>query len=104
MPDLSSILAGAEDPDQTRHEVARRRQQGAALFSQGTSVAPLTHWTQALARGVQAGLGGYELGQARDQKQQGKAAANSALVGALTGNRSPNDIAAAALRNPCTQD
>jgi hypothetical protein len=104
MADLSSILAGTDDPYQTPDEVARRRQQGAALFAQGTSVAPLQHWTQALARAAQGGLGGYELGQARDQEQAGKAAANSALVSALTGNQSPNDIAATALKNPWTQD
>jgi hypothetical protein len=104
MADLSSILAGTDDPCQTPDEVARRRQQGAALFAQGTSVAPLQHWTQALARAAQGGLGGYELGQARDQEQAGKAAANSALVGALTGNQSPNDIAATALKNPWTRD
>jgi hypothetical protein len=104
MADLASVLAGTDDPYQTPDEVALRRQRGAQLFNQGTSVAPVQHWTQALGRGLQGALGGYELGQARDQEQAGRAAANSALVDAITGKQSPNDIAATALKNPWTQD
>ncbi len=103
MADLSSILAGTADL-QTPEEVERRRRQGTQWLNQGSSVAPVAHWTQALARGVQGGLGGYELGQARDQEQRGKAVGNEALVSALTGKQSPNEIAASALKNPWTAD
>jgi hypothetical protein len=103
MADLSSILAGTDEL-QTPEEVERRRRQGTALFNQGTSVAPLQHWTQALARGVQGGLGGYEIGQARDQEARGKGAANSALVEALTGGKSPTDTIGTMLKNPWSAD
>lgn len=99
MADLSSILAGT-DEYQTPEEVERRRRQGTQWLNQGSSVAPVAHWTQALARGVQGGLGGYEVGQARDQEQRGKDAANSALVNALTGKQSPTDTIGTMLKNP----
>ena len=104
MADLASVLAGTDDPYQTPDEVALRRQRSMQLFRQGTSTAPLVSPWQAAAQAVQGGLGGYELGQARDQEQQGRSAANSALVDALTSNKSPNDIAATALGNPWSQD
>jgi hypothetical protein len=72
MADLASVLAGTDDPYQTPEEVALRRKRGMQLFNEGTSVAPVQHWTHALGRGLQGALGGYELGQARDQEQAGR--------------------------------
>jgi hypothetical protein len=104
MADLASVLAGTDDPYQTPDEVALRRQRGMQLFRQGTSTAPLVSPWQAAAQAVQGGLGGYELGQARDQEQRGRSAANSALVDALTSNKSPTDTIGTMLRNPWSAD
>jgi hypothetical protein len=57
---------------------------GEALFSQGTSVAPVTHWAQAAARGLQGAVGGYEVGQARREEAAGQGELASILAG--TGN------------------
>ena len=96
-PTSRLVLAGTDDPYQTPDEVALRRQRGVQLFRQGTSTAPLVSPWQAAAQAVQGGLGGYELGQARDQEARGKGAANSALIDAMTGNKSHTEIATTAV-------
>jgi hypothetical protein len=52
-----SIAPGSSSEDQ-----ALRRKLAAALLQQGTDVSPVAHPMQGLARMLQAGMGGYELG------------------------------------------
>jgi hypothetical protein len=56
----------------------RRRRYAEALMAQGTDASPVKHWTQALARVLQSGMGGYIAGKA-DREEKENAAADSGL-------------------------
>jgi hypothetical protein len=56
----------------------RRRRYAEALMAQGTDASPVKHWTQALARVLQSGMGGYLAGKA-DREEKENAAADSGL-------------------------
>lgn len=48
----------------TDNSISKQRQIAAALMNQGMDASPVGHWTQALARALQGGLGGYQMSQA----------------------------------------
>jgi hypothetical protein len=56
LADLPTPATAAPGTEERR----ARRRIAEALILQGTSAAPIQHWTQGLARMAQAGLGGYE--------------------------------------------
>jgi hypothetical protein len=56
----------------------RRRRYAEALMAQGTDASPVKHWTQALARVLQSGMGGYFAGKS-DREEKENAAADSGL-------------------------
>ena len=58
-----------------------KKKMAAQLLMQGSSGAPVQHWTQALARALQGGLGGYQMYQAGEEDK----AAGDALVAAIPG-------------------
>lgn len=68
-----------------------RRRLAEALMMQGTSTAPVQHWTQGLARVAQALVGGYEMRQEdqRERKQAEDAQAILASHPAFAGASSP---------------
>ena len=76
---LFSPVSGA-----TPEEVARRRKRGETLLTQGSSVAPLAHWTQAAARGLQGAVGGLETAQARNDERAGQDSLAKVLAGTDT--------------------
>lgn len=63
-----------------------RRKLAYALMQRGGDVSPVRHWTQGLARALQGGLGGYELGQIDKKEESEKAAGREALVRFLGGD------------------
>lgn len=69
----------------TPQDVASARQYGTGLMQQGTDASPVGHWTQALARVLQGGVGGYEVGSANKGEAQGRASGNALLAQALQG-------------------
>lgn len=54
-------------------------------MSEGASTAPVGHWTQALARALEGGIGGYQMGQANRDEEAGQAASADLLARALQG-------------------
>ena len=88
----------------TPQQVASRRRMSQALLSQGTSTAPVQHWTQALARVVQGGLGGYQQGSADQGEAEGRRDANMRLTRALTNRASPTDTATSLMGNPWSEE
>lgn len=54
-------------------DISARRRMAQMLMQEGTSAAPVQHWTQALARVVQAGVGGMNASAASEQGQQREA-------------------------------
>ena len=84
--ELVGILAGNSSlfnpvSGATPDEVARRRKRGEGLLTQGSSVAPLAHWTQAAARGLQGAVGGLETAQARSDERAGQESLAKVLAG-----------------------
>lgn len=53
-------------------DVAYQRKYAQGLMQQGTDVSPVGHWTQALARALQGGVGGYAMGQAGQAERAGR--------------------------------
>ena len=92
---LFSPVSGA-----TPEEVARRRKRGESLLTQGSSVAPLAHWTQAAARGLQGAVGGLETAQARNDERAGQ----DSLAKVLAGTDSAESKMRALVSNPWAGD
>jgi hypothetical protein len=67
----------------TPDSVAQARKMAQALMSQGLSSAPVQHWTQALGRVLQAGVGSMWDSQAAQGETSGKAEAAAQLAEAL---------------------
>jgi hypothetical protein len=78
-------------------QVASRRKMAQAMIGKGTDTSPVGHWTQALARVVQGGIGGMSQDAADLGENEGRQAArrstNAALVKALTNKAPPADVA-----------
>lgn len=92
----SGVAANAGD---TPEQVAYNRRLAQTLTGQGIDTSPVQHWTQALARVVQGGVGGMYQNQARDSERSGQMAATEALKSALTGGN-PAAAVAAGLSTP----
>lgn len=92
-----------------------RRRLAEALMMEGTSTAPIQHWTQGLNRIAQALVGGYELSK-EDERDRQQAADAQAIISshpafaaatpgvakvasALTGSSAPQGDAASAIAN-----
>lgn len=79
-------------------DVSQSRRMAQLLMQQGASTEPVQHWTQALARVLQGGVGGMYQAQAKQGEQQG----TQAMVQALSGGGQPN--VGALVSNPWTRD
>jgi hypothetical protein len=89
----------------TPDSVAQSRAMAKALMSQGLSGQPVQHWTQALGRVLQAGVGSMWDSQANTGEKEGKASANAALAQALAADpKDPQAAIAPLAGNPWTQD
>jgi hypothetical protein len=99
-----STLDQAVSPFDTPEEVARRRKQGQTWLNQGSSIEPVQHWTQGLARALQGAAGGYEIGQARNMERAGLMSSNAALRDVLSGKADPKAAIGTMLSNPWTSD
>jgi len=74
-------------PDQAK----RQRAMGEALMQQGASIEPVQHWTQALARVAQGGIGGYEGYQAGEAEKAGRGGFQQSMIKALEGGIDPSE-------------
>lgn len=92
----SGVAVNAGD---TPEQVAYNRRLAQTLMGQGTDTSPVQHWTQALARVVQGGVGGMWQNQARNSERSGQQAATEALKSALTGSN-PAAAVASGLSTP----
>jgi hypothetical protein len=72
----------------TPDSVAQARKMAQALMSQGMSGQPVGHWTQALGRVLQAGVGSMWDSQANAGEKEGRTSAQEALAAALA-NENP---------------
>jgi hypothetical protein len=81
----------------TPDDVSTQRKMAQALMGQGMSTEPVGHWTQALARVLQGGVGGMYQAQAKQGEQQG----NQSLAQALSGG---TPTASSLVANPWTRD
>lgn len=79
-------------------DVAMQRKLAMSLMQQGTSAEPVGHWTQALARVLQGGVGGMYQDQARQGERQG----TQGLVDMLQGQQNPTPVQL--LSNPWTRE
>jgi hypothetical protein len=77
-------------------DVAQKRRMAQMLMQDASSATPVGHWTQALARVLQGGVGGVYQSQAKQGEQQGTQAMVQALSG---GQMNP----AAMVANPWTR-
>lgn len=66
----------------TTNDIASQRKLAMALMQNGTDASPVGHWTQALARTLQGGLGGYQASKA----SEGEKSRQDALAQALSGS------------------
>lgn len=80
------------------------RQFGGNLMQQGTDASPVGHWTQALARVLQGGVGGYMMGQANRAEASGKQGVSDIYRQGLERGDGINKIAAALMGNPFGAD
>lgn len=92
------------DPYWTPSTVNWNRQFGGNLFQQGTDASPVGHWTQALARVLQGGMGGYMSGQANRAEAAGKQGVADIYRQGLERGDGMNKIAAALMGNPWGAD
>lgn len=88
----------------TPESVAYGRRYGGALMQQGTDASPVGHWTQALARVLQGGVGGYEVGTADAAERQGKKAVADTWQQGLQRGQPIKAIAASLMGNPWGQE
>ena len=91
-PPMPAAYSNAPTPEQ----IAQSRKMGQALMQQGMSTEPVQHWTQALARVLQAGVGRAHMSEAEAQQRQ----SNEAMAALLAGNPTPQQL----MMNPATRD
>ncbi len=87
----------------TPQDVASARKYGTGLMQQGTDASPVGHWTQALARVLQGGVGGYEVGSANKGEVEGRASGNALIAQALNGGNLQSSVGPM-MANPWTAD
>lgn len=88
----------------TPETVASQRKFGTGLMQAGTDASPVGHWTQALARVLQGGVGGYTVGQANEGERQGKQAVADTWQQGLQRGQPIKAIAASLMGNPWSQE
>lgn len=88
----------------TPETVASQRKFGTGLMQAGTDASPVGHWTQALARVLQGGVGGYTVGQANEGERQGKQAVADTWQQGLKNGLPIKAIAAGLMGNPWSQE
>jgi hypothetical protein len=79
-------------------DVSQSRRMAQMLMQQGMSTEPVGHWTQALARVLQGGVGGMHQNAARTGEQQG----NASIAAMLQGGGTPD--VSTLIQNPWTRD
>jgi hypothetical protein len=79
-------------------DVSQSRRMAQMLMQQGMSTEPVGHWTQALARVLQGGVGGMYQSQAKTGEQQG----NASIAAMLQGGGTPD--VSTLIQNPWTRD
>ena len=87
----------------TPEEVELKRRLALRQLQEGSDSSPVGHWTQALSRAIQGGLGGYGMTQAGLGERSGQQAASQALISALQGG-DPKSAIAGMAGNPWTRD
>jgi hypothetical protein len=85
-------------------QVASRRKIAQAMIGKGTDTSPVGHWTQALARVVQGGIGGYSQDSADEGEREGRRQANMTFTKALTNKAPMKDVATALMGNPYSEE
>lgn len=89
MPSQTGVpIPASYSPD----TISAQRRMAMQLMQQGTDASPVQHWTQALARVLQGGMGGYQMAQAdkQDRMMQGEGnALMGQFLGSMTGGASP---------------
>lgn len=84
MPGPGSLTSYNIAPGQSQGDIDLKKKMALQLMMEGSSAAPVQHWTQALARAVQGGMGGYELYK-QDQEDQADREKARGIVSALSG-------------------
>jgi hypothetical protein len=88
----------------TPQQAKSKRSVAQALLGEGMDTSPVGHWTQALARVVQGGVGGYQQGAADRGEAEGRRAANMTFTKALTNKAPMRDVAGALMGNPWSEE
>lgn len=86
--------------DWSPESVGYARQYGGGLMKSGSDASPVGHWTQALARVLQGGVGGYMVGQANEGERAGKQHVADTYKAGLEQNLPMNKLAATLMGNP----
>jgi lysozyme len=89
MPNQTGVPVPASYSPET---ISQQRRMAMQLMQQGQDSSPVQHWTQALARVLQGGMGGYRLSQADKQDRMMQGEGNALLgqfLGSMTGGASP---------------
>jgi hypothetical protein len=85
-------------------QVKSKRSVSQALLGEGMDTSPVGHWTQALARVVQGGIGGYQQGAADRGEAEGRRDVNARLTKALTNKAPLSETATSLMGNPWSED
>jgi transposase len=88
----------------TPQQVNSRRKVAEALTREGMSTEPVQHWTQALARVAQSGVGGFQMGSANKGEAEGRREAGLIYTKALTNKAPMRDVASALMGNPWSEE
>lgn len=85
----------------TAEQTQRRREMALALLRQGADTSPVQHWTQGLARVLQAGVGGWQAYRADedDRRREAQTAATFSNLPGL-GGRAPAPVTPSAAPAP----
>jgi hypothetical protein len=84
-------------------DVAQKRRMAQMLMQEASSATPVGHWTQALARVLQGGVGGMYQSQAKSGQKQINDAGNAALTQVM-GSNDPKAMVSLLLGNPGTRE
>lgn len=90
--------------DWSPESVQSSRRFGTGLMQQGADYSPVGHWTQAIARALQGGVGGYMVGQANEGERAGKESVANAYREGIANNLPMKQIAARLMGNPFGQE
>jgi hypothetical protein len=85
-------------------QVKSKRSVSQALLGEGMDTSPVGHWTQALARVVQGGIGGYQQGAADRGEAEGRRDVNARLTRALTTKAPLSETATSLMGNPWSEE